>query len=149
MWTNPELKRAQVNRWTSIYMNAFETYCFPWDHNSRHAAHVGSVAPSGFDRQSGGRERIEAAVFFFSLLDCCMFIFLSAYFIITLFDLECDYINARSCCSKLSKWVIPELIGHTIVTVIMLVSLPWFIFLLNLPVATWNIYCMILALIND
>uniref|UniRef100_A0A8C5KLE6 Cornichon family AMPA receptor auxiliary protein 4 n=1 Tax=Jaculus jaculus TaxID=51337 RepID=A0A8C5KLE6_JACJA len=88
---------------------------------------------------------IEAAVFFFSLLDCCMFIFLSVYFIITLFDLECDYINARSCCSKLSKWVIPELIGHTIVTVIMLVSLPWFIFLLNLPVATWNIYWFIMV----
>ncbi|XP_063160211.1 protein cornichon homolog 4 isoform X1 [Candoia aspera] len=60
--------------------------------------------------------------------------------IITLSDLECDYINARSCCSKLNKWVIPELIGHTIVTVLMLISLHWFIFLLNLPVATWNIY---------
>jgi hypothetical protein len=38
------------------------------------------------------------------------------------------------------QWVIPELVGHTIVTVLMLVSLHWFIFLLNLPVATWNIY---------
>nr|XP_044988966.1 protein cornichon homolog 4 isoform X2 [Jaculus jaculus] len=83
---------------------------------------------------------MEAAVFLFSLLDCCALIFLSVYFIITLSDLECDYINARSCCSKLNKWVIPELIGHTIVTVLMLVSLHWFIFLLNLPVATWNIY---------
>ncbi|XP_077933959.1 protein cornichon homolog 4 isoform X3 [Halichoerus grypus] len=83
---------------------------------------------------------MEAVVFVFSLLDCCALIFLSVYFIITLSDLECDYINARSCCSKLNKWVIPELIGHTIVTVLMLVSLHWFIFLLNLPVATWNIY---------
>ncbi|XP_029395088.1 protein cornichon homolog 4 isoform X2 [Mus pahari] len=83
---------------------------------------------------------MEAAVFLFSLLDCCALIFLSVYFIITLSDLECDYINARSCCSKLNKWVIPELVGHTIVTVLMLVSLHWFIFLLNLPVATWNIY---------
>ncbi|XP_052593795.1 protein cornichon homolog 4 isoform X3 [Peromyscus californicus insignis] len=83
---------------------------------------------------------MEAVVFLFSLLDCCALIFLSVYFIITLSDLECDYINARSCCSKLNKWVIPELIGHTIVTVLMLVSLHWFIFLLNLPVATWNIY---------
>ncbi|KAM9212154.1 protein cornichon homolog 4 isoform 3-T4 [Dugong dugon] len=83
---------------------------------------------------------MEAVVFVFSLLDCCALIFLSVYFIITLSDLECDYINARSCCSKLNKWVIPELIGHTIVTVLMLISLHWFIFLLNLPVATWNIY---------
>ncbi|KAK2493181.1 hypothetical protein MC885_018933 [Smutsia gigantea] len=86
------------------------------------------------------QRRMEAVVFVFSLLDCCALIFLSVYFIITLSDLECDYINARSCCSKLNKWIIPELIGHTIVTVLMLVSLHWFIFLLNLPVATWNIY---------
>uniref|UniRef100_F7CNM0 Cornichon family AMPA receptor auxiliary protein 4 n=1 Tax=Equus caballus TaxID=9796 RepID=F7CNM0_HORSE len=65
--------------------------------------------------------------------------------IITLSDLECDYINARSCCSKLNKWVIPELIGHAIVTVLMLISLHWFIFLLNLPVATWNIYRFIMV----
>uniref|UniRef100_A0A8D2KND5 Protein cornichon homolog 4 n=1 Tax=Urocitellus parryii TaxID=9999 RepID=A0A8D2KND5_UROPR len=88
---------------------------------------------------------MEAVVFVFSLLDCCALIFLSVYFIITLSDLECDYINARSCCSKLNKWVIPELIGHTVVTVLMLVSLHWFIFLLNLPVATWNIYRFIMV----
>uniref|UniRef100_A0ABI7WH89 Secreted protein n=1 Tax=Felis catus TaxID=9685 RepID=A0ABI7WH89_FELCA len=46
---------------------------------------------------------MEAVVFVFSLLDCCALIFLSVYFIITLSDLECDYINARSCCSKLNK----------------------------------------------
>ncbi|NWX83625.1 CNIH4 protein, partial [Nothoprocta ornata] len=65
--------------------------------------------------------------------------------IITLSDLECDYINARSCCSKLNKWVVPELVGHAIVTVLMLISLHWFIFLLNLPVATWNIYRFIMV----
>ncbi|TKC42492.1 hypothetical protein EI555_001510 [Monodon monoceros] len=118
---------------------------------------------------------MEAVVFVFSLLDCCALIFLSVYFvslpeagggrpgalhpreqagggpgwgpgqIITLSDLECDYINARSCCSKLNKWVIPELVGHTIVTVLMLISLHWFIFLLNLPVATWNIYRFVMV----
>ncbi|XP_033090391.1 protein cornichon homolog 4-like [Trachypithecus francoisi] len=77
-------------------------------------------------------------VFAFFLLSCRL-IFLSV-FIITLSDLEYDYINARSCYSKLNKWVIPRLIGHTIVTVLMLILLHWFIFLLNLPIATWNIY---------
>eukprot|EP00069_Balaena_mysticetus_P021059 bmy_13232T0 len=67
------------------------------------------------------RRRMEAVVFVFSLLDCCALIFLSVYFIITLSDLECDYINARSCCSKLNKWVIPELVGHTVVTVFIMV----------------------------
>ncbi|XP_051981078.1 protein cornichon homolog 4-like [Xyrauchen texanus] len=83
---------------------------------------------------------MEAAVFIFSLVDCCALIFLSVYFIITLSDLECDYINARACCSKLNKWVIPEMIGQALATVLMLVSMHWFVFLLNLPVSSWNVY---------
>lgn len=83
---------------------------------------------------------MEAAVFILSLVDCCALIFLSVYFIITLSDLECDYINARACCSKLNKWVIPEMIGQCLSTMLMLVSMHWFIFLLNFPVAVWNIY---------
>ncbi|XP_073781795.1 protein cornichon homolog 4 isoform X1 [Danio rerio] len=83
---------------------------------------------------------MEAAVFILSLVDCCALIFLSVYFIITLSDLECDYINARACCSKLNKWVIPELIAQALPTVLMLVSMHWFVLLLNLPVAAWNIY---------
>ncbi|XP_032946840.1 protein cornichon homolog 4-like [Rhinolophus ferrumequinum] len=75
-------------------------------------------------------------MFTFSLLHRCLLIFLSVNFIIILSVLECDYINARSCCWKLNKWVIPELIGHTTVTVFMLVSLHWFLFLLTSPVAT-------------
>ncbi|XP_022609294.1 protein cornichon homolog 4 [Seriola dumerili] len=83
---------------------------------------------------------MEAAVFILSLVDCCALIFLSVYFIITLSDLECDYINARACCSKLNKWVIPEMVGQCLSTMLMLVSMHWFILLLNLPVAAWNIY---------
>ncbi|CAG14613.1 unnamed protein product, partial [Tetraodon nigroviridis] len=91
--------------------------------------------------------------------------------IITLSDLECDYINARACCSKLNKvgperqknalkdwkerardtgcgvivcvslqWVVPEVVGQCVSTVLMLVSMHWFIFALNLPVAAWDIY---------
>lgn len=83
---------------------------------------------------------MEAAVFILSLVDCCALIFLSVYFIITLSDLECDYINARACCSKLNKWVIPEMVGQCLSMMLMLVSFHWFIFLLNIPAAAWNIY---------
>ncbi|XP_008431024.1 protein cornichon homolog 4 isoform X1 [Poecilia reticulata] len=83
---------------------------------------------------------MEATVFILSLVDCCALIFLSVYFIITLSDLECDYINARACCSKLNKWVIPEMVGQCLSMMLMLVSMHWFIFLLNMPVAAWNIY---------
>uniref|UniRef100_A0A6Q2Y610 Uncharacterized protein n=2 Tax=Esox lucius TaxID=8010 RepID=A0A6Q2Y610_ESOLU len=87
-----------------------------------------------------GRRKMEAAVFILSLVDCCALIFLAVYFIITLSDLECDYINARACCSKLNRWVVPEMVGQSLATVLMLVSLHWFVFLLNLPVAAWNMY---------
>uniref|UniRef100_A0A3P9DHR4 Cornichon family member 4 n=1 Tax=Maylandia zebra TaxID=106582 RepID=A0A3P9DHR4_9CICH len=81
---------------------------------------------------------MEAAVFILSLVDCCALIFLSVYFIITLSDLECDYINARACCSKLNKVI--DLLPPCLSTMLMLVSMHWFILLLNLPVAAWNIY---------
>lgn len=38
------------------------------------------------------------------------------------------------------QWVIPEMVGQCLSTMLMLVSMHWFIFLLNLPVAAWNIY---------
>nr|XP_020470476.1 protein cornichon homolog 4 isoform X2 [Monopterus albus] len=38
------------------------------------------------------------------------------------------------------KWVIPEMVGQCLSTMLMLVSMHWFIFLLNLPVAAWNFY---------
>ncbi|XP_035137336.2 protein cornichon homolog 4 isoform X2 [Callithrix jacchus] len=53
--------------------------------------------------------------------------------------------GGRGSCQLRPLWVIPELIGHTVVTVLMLISLHWFIFLLNLPVATWNIYRYIMV----
>lgn len=40
----------------------------------------------------------------------------------------------------LLQWVIPEIVGQCVSTVLMLVSMHWFIFLLNLPVAAWDIY---------
>ncbi|KAM9511201.1 protein cornichon homolog 4-like isoform 5-T9 [Salvelinus alpinus] len=42
-------------------------------------------------------------------------------------------------CSE-DLWVVPELVGQALATVLMLVSLHWFVFLLNLPVAAWNMY---------
>uniref|UniRef100_A0AAQ4PV73 Cornichon family member 4 n=2 Tax=Gasterosteus aculeatus TaxID=69293 RepID=A0AAQ4PV73_GASAC len=103
--------------------------------------HVSHTVEEGTGKgPSTGRWKMEAVVFILSLVDCCALIFLSVYFIITLSDLECDYINARACCSKLNKWVIPEMVGQCLSTMLMLVSMHWFTFFLNLPVAAWNIY---------
>uniref|UniRef100_A0A8C5C5B6 Cornichon family member 4 n=1 Tax=Gadus morhua TaxID=8049 RepID=A0A8C5C5B6_GADMO len=43
-------------------------------------------------------------------------------------------------CVCLCSWVIPELIGQTLTTVMMMVSMHWFILILNLPVAAWDLY---------
>lgn len=40
----------------------------------------------------------------------------------------------------LFQWVIPEIVGQCVSTAVMLISMHWFIFLLNLPVAAWDIY---------
>ncbi len=46
------------------------------------------------------RMDVDSVVFILSLVDCAFLLFLSVYFIITLSDLECDYINATQCCSR-------------------------------------------------
>lgn len=82
----------------------------------------------------------DAWIFVFSLVDGMGLLFLCVYFIITLSDLECDYINATTCCSRLNRCVLPELIAHTVQTVLMLISWHWFLFLLNLPLAAFQTY---------
>ena len=41
-------------------------------------------------------------LFIICLLDTGGLVFLLIYFIITLSDLECDYLNAQECCAKLN-----------------------------------------------
>ncbi|XP_053919106.1 protein cornichon homolog 4 isoform X2 [Cuculus canorus] len=92
---------------------------------------------------------MESVVFIFSLIDCCALIFLSVYFLGDQFLKKQEFLCSliQSCLQSLlsGTWVVPEVIGHAVVTVLMLISLHWFIFLLNLPVATWNIYRYIMV----
>ena len=92
---------------------------------------------------------MEAMVFLFSLLDCWALIFLWVYFIVTLSDLECEYIDASSCCSKLNKWVIPELVGHTLVTAPMLIhctgSSPFSTYLLPPGIYIGILWCQVVT----
>merc|ERR1711976_1140749 len=82
----------------------------------------------------------DALLFVFCLADGTLLLFLTVYFIITLSDLECDYINAPTCCSKLNKWVIPEIVGHAAISVFLLLTFHWFLCLLTLPLTFWQIY---------
>ncbi|XP_064602255.1 protein cornichon homolog 4-like [Liolophura sinensis] len=83
---------------------------------------------------------VDAPLFIFALLDGAALLFVVVYFIITLSDLECDYINATSCCDKLNKWIFPELLANCAVTFLLLVTGHWLIFLLNSPQTAWVVY---------
>ncbi|XP_020603433.1 protein cornichon homolog 4-like isoform X2 [Orbicella faveolata] len=61
----------------------------------------------------------ESALYIFGLIDGAALLFLSVYFIINLSDLECDYINATTCCRRLNVWIF---------------------FLLNAPLLGWLVY---------
>lgn len=82
----------------------------------------------------------DVLLFVFSLFDTGALLFLTVYVVIALSDLECDYLNAQQCCSKLNKWVIPETIAHGVITVLLLITFHWILFIINLPMIAWQIY---------
>lgn len=79
-------------------------------------------------------------LFTFSMLDTGFLLFLLVYFVITLSDLECDYLNAQQCCSKLNMWVLPKMIAHGFLTLLLLLHGHWILALANLPLAVWLAY---------
>ncbi|XP_063701640.1 protein cornichon homolog 4 [Culicoides brevitarsis] len=82
----------------------------------------------------------ETLVFIISMIITGSLLFLLVYFVIILSDLECDYLNAQTCCSKLNFWVIPKLASHTFLAFILLIHQYYGLFLLNVPGVAWLIY---------
>jgi hypothetical protein len=82
----------------------------------------------------------DSAFFVFALLDTGALLFLSVYIVITLSDLECDYLNASQCCSRLNKWVIPELIAYGTLASLLLLTGHWILFAINAPMSSWLVY---------
>jgi hypothetical protein len=78
-------------------------------------------------------------LFSFTLLDTGILMFLLVFFIITLSDLECDYLNAQECCSRLNFWNVPKLWVQLIIPVLLLVMGHWILVLINLPMCVWLI----------
>ncbi|KAK5643295.1 hypothetical protein RI129_007140 [Pyrocoelia pectoralis] len=76
-------------------------------------------------------------LFSLALLDTGAILFLLIYFVITLSDLECDYLNAQQCCSKLNPWVAPKLIAHTFIVIFIGLQGHWLLFIINLPMIAW------------
>ncbi|XP_041987455.1 protein cornichon homolog 4 [Aricia agestis] len=82
----------------------------------------------------------ETVLFFLTLINSGAILFLLVYYIITLSDLECDYLNAQECCDKLNYWVLPKYIAHTFITILLLLHGQLGLFLFNLPMFIWLTY---------
>ncbi|KAL3874084.1 hypothetical protein ACJMK2_037147 [Sinanodonta woodiana] len=82
----------------------------------------------------------DGPLFTFALLDEGALLCLVVYFIVTLSDLECDYLNATSCCDKLNYWIIPELVAQVILTSLLLVTGHVFLFIFYAACTGWLVY---------
>lgn len=79
----------------------------------------------------------DTLLFSLSLTACLAILFLLIYYVITLTDLECDYLNAQECCDKLNYWMIPKYIVHSLSTFILLYHFRVWLFICNLPMFVW------------
>jgi len=82
----------------------------------------------------------DTLLFAFCLLDTGALLFLLVYYVITLSDLECDYLNAQQCCSNLNIWVIPRIVAHVLVSILLLFGSHFAVCLCTLPLTAWLIY---------
>ncbi|KAK4295927.1 hypothetical protein Pmani_031538 [Petrolisthes manimaculis] len=89
------------------------------------------------DQGDAAAVTLESAVFVFSLFDTGALLFLLVYYVITLSDLECDYLNAQQCCDRLNLWVIPKLVAHLILSLVFLLTGHYYLFLGSLPLAAF------------
>ncbi|KAL7647292.1 UNVERIFIED_CONTAM: hypothetical protein RMT77_002550 [Armadillidium vulgare] len=80
---------------------------------------------------------LDTLVYIFSLFVSGLLLFLLVYFIITLSDLECDYLNAQQCCNRLNMWVLPKLVVHTLLSLVFAVSGHYWLLLASLPLAIY------------
>ncbi|ODQ79387.1 hypothetical protein BABINDRAFT_161790 [Babjeviella inositovora NRRL Y-12698] len=81
----------------------------------------------------------EAWLFILAVIVNAANLFFQVFFTIMYSDLECDYINPIELCNKLNYYILPEAALHGIITVLFLINGYWFTFLLNLPLAAYNV----------
>lgn len=82
----------------------------------------------------------EPLLFAVALIDTGSVLFLLVYFVITLSDLECDYLNAQQCCSKLNTWVVPKMVAHSVLEFLLITHGQLILGLINLPLTLWLFY---------
>eukprot|EP00088_Acartia_fossae_P061443 TRINITY_DN7387_c0_g1_i10.p1 TRINITY_DN7387_c0_g1~~TRINITY_DN7387_c0_g1_i10.p1 ORF type:complete len:178 (-),score=16.65 TRINITY_DN7387_c0_g1_i10:585-1118(-) len=76
-------------------------------------------------------------LFSLSLVVTGALIFLLVFFIITLSDLECDYLNAQECCGRLNFWNIPKLWSQLTLFIMLVLSGHIGLVAFNIPICAW------------
>jgi hypothetical protein len=75
-----------------------------------------------------------------ALIADCVLVFADVYFLALFSDLSTDHIGPLELCRHLNQFVLPEIIGHAVLTVSLLLFGTWWLFLLNVPLLAWHIY---------
>ncbi|EJS44668.1 erv15p [Saccharomyces arboricola H-6] len=78
------------------------------------------------------------SLFVTGLLLNCLNSICQIYFTILYGDLEADYINSIDLCRRVNRLSIPEAILQGFISLLFLFNGYWFVFLLNVPVLTYN-----------
>lgn len=82
----------------------------------------------------------ESLIFCVVLLVAGALLFLLIYYEIVFSDLECDYLNAQECCSRLNQWVLPKVCAHIFLNFFLLLNGSWILLICNLPMSAWLLY---------
>ena len=72
---------------------------------------------------------LDTFIFLLALAITSCLLFLAVYFVIMLSDLECDYLNSKSCCQRLNRFVKPEIISHAVLSLSMILSWHYVMFI--------------------
>eukprot|EP00092_Neocalanus_flemingeri_P083136 GFUD01104303.1.p1 GENE.GFUD01104303.1~~GFUD01104303.1.p1 ORF type:complete len:154 (-),score=40.54 GFUD01104303.1:54-515(-) len=75
-----------------------------------------------------------------SILVTSLLLFLTVYFMITLSDLESDFINSLDCSARLNRWTIPRLVFMVTHSLLLVAQYSWVMLLVSLPFTTWLVY---------
>jgi len=79
----------------------------------------------------------EGLIWLLSLGNSMFLIFLAVYFLITLSDLECDYLNATTCCSRLNRFILVEVLLTCANPLLMALNFHWIKLVIHLPLALY------------
>ncbi|XP_057316923.1 protein cornichon homolog 4-like [Hydractinia symbiolongicarpus] len=79
-------------------------------------------------------------VYVFGLIDSTVLLFMAVFYIVTLSDLECDHINAATCCGRLNKIIIPEAALLGLLNIALIFNGSFALLAFSLPMFVWLIY---------